>query len=109
MPAYSFMTHLECPKDGRRYDADRVQHLCGCGAPLLVRYDLPGAGRALAREALAGREPSLWRYHELLPVQDPARVVTLGEGMTPLLPLRFGKEHDYVDRITNIVRVAKQQ
>ncbi len=87
MSAYSFMTHLECPKDGRRYDADRVQHLCGCGAPLLVRYDLPGAGRALPREALAGREPSLWRYHELLPVQDPARVVTLGEGMTPLLPL----------------------
>jgi threonine synthase len=29
----------------------------------------------------------LWRYHELLPVRDVANVVTLGEGMTPLLPL----------------------
>ncbi|MFT4178605.1 MAG: SH3 domain-containing protein [Thermomonas sp.] len=29
--------------------------------------------------------------------------------VTPLLPLRFGKDHDYVDRITNIVRVTKPQ
>jgi cell wall-associated NlpC family hydrolase len=32
-----------------------------------------------------------------------------GVSVTPLLPLRFGKEHDYVDRITNIVRVAKTE
>ena len=32
-----------------------------------------------------------------------------GVSVTPLLPLRFGREHDYVDRITNIVRVAKEQ
>lgn len=32
-----------------------------------------------------------------------------GVSVTPLLPLRFGKEHDYVDRITSIVRVAKDQ
>ena len=32
-----------------------------------------------------------------------------GVSVTPLLPLRFGKEHDYVDRITNIVRVARPQ
>ena len=29
--------------------------------------------------------------------------------LTPLLPLRFGKDHDYVDRITNIVRVAQDK
>src|SRR5262249_19201846 len=34
----------------------------------------------------------LWRYHELLPVGDPGDVVTLGEGMTPLVPLsRLGQ------------------
>lgn len=81
------MSHLECPKDGERYDPDRVQHLCRCGSPLLVRYDLGAAGRALRREALAGREPSLWRYHELLPLRDPAHRMTMGEGMTPLTPL----------------------
>lgn len=39
------------------------------------------------------REPRLWRYHELLPVKEKSNVVTLGEGMTPLLPLpRLGQE-----------------
>jgi threonine synthase len=36
---------------------------------------------------IAGRPPDLWRYHELLPVQEAGHVVTLGEGMTPLLAL----------------------
>ena len=42
---------------------------------------------ALDRAELGRRAPSLWRYHELLPVQAPGIVVTLGEGMTPLVPL----------------------
>jgi threonine synthase len=66
-----------------------VQGVCECGSPLLARYDLAG----IARDAIASRAPGMWRYHEVLPVQDPARVVTLGEGMTPLLPLpRLGRE-----------------
>ena len=32
-----------------------------------------------------------------------------GVSLTPLVPLRFGKDHDYIDRITNIVRVARDQ
>ena len=32
-----------------------------------------------------------------------------GVSLTPLAPLRFGKDHDYIDRITNIVRVARDQ
>ena len=32
-----------------------------------------------------------------------------GVSVTPLLPLRFGKDHDYVDRITSIVRAARAQ
>jgi threonine synthase len=41
---------------------------------------------------LAGRPPTLWRYHEVLPVRAEANVVSLGEGMTPLLPLpRLGE------------------
>src|SRR5262249_53088713 len=37
------------------------------------------------REELRTRRADLWRYHELLPVRDPAHVVSLGEGMTPIL------------------------
>lgn len=37
--------------------------------------------------------PTLWRYHELLPVANKENDITLGEGMTPLLPMpRLGKE-----------------
>jgi threonine synthase len=52
---------------------------------LFARYDLGAAREAVDRDALARREPSLWRYHELLPVRDPANVATFGEGFTPLL------------------------
>ena len=84
---YSALSDLECPRCGMRYDADQVQGLCTCGSPLYARYDLTRVAAAVDPPTLAGREASLWRYHELLPVRSPDRVVTLGEGMTPLLPL----------------------
>jgi len=67
-------------------DADRLWNLCPkCGKPLLARYDLEQARRAVTREQIAGRAPNLWRYRELLPVRDPRFVLCLGEGMTPLV------------------------
>jgi threonine synthase len=89
--SYSALSHLVCSRTGARYDADRVQGVSEVGAPLLVEYDLDQARRTMTRSAIAGRAPTLWRYHEMLPVRDEAHVVTLGEGMTPLLPLpRYG-------------------
>ena len=83
----SYLTHLECSRCGRTYDADRLQTVCPeDGKPLYARYDLDAVGRALRREDLRGRVASLWRYRELLPVRRDAHVVTLGEGWTPLLP-----------------------
>jgi threonine synthase len=84
---HSALSHLDCPRCGAWHDADRVQGTCSCGSPLLARYDLRQvAGRAGPRD-IAGRPADLWRYHELLPVREAARVVSLGEGMTPLLPV----------------------
>ncbi|MGZ4502403.1 MAG: threonine synthase, partial [Nocardioidaceae bacterium] len=85
--AHSYLSHLECSRTAERYDADTVQGLSEEGAPLLARYDLDAVRAAVRPEDLAGRPPDLWRYHEVLPVRDPAHVTTLGEGMTPLLPL----------------------
>lgn len=94
----SYLTHLECPRCHSRYPAEKLTNLCTCGSPLLARYDLARARQKLDRAALAGREPSLWRYHELLPVQDPAHRVSLGEGMTPLFRLpRLGVALDLPD------------
>lgn len=83
----SFLTHLECSRCGVTYYADRLQGVCPAdGKPLLARYDLDAARRSLDRGRLREREPWMWRWRELLPVRDLGRVVTLGEGGTPLLP-----------------------
>jgi threonine synthase len=85
---FSYLSHLVCPKCGATYDAGTVHTLCLCGAPLLAAYDLPALRRDLpGPAAFSGRAASLWRYHELLPVQSDAGVVSLGEGTTALLPL----------------------
>ena len=79
------VTHLECALCGLRHEANVIQNLCiTCGKPLLVRYDLERASLGLTRESLAGRDSSLWRYREVLPVVDEANIVSLGEGWTPL-------------------------
>jgi len=56
---------------------------------------------SLTRESLRGRVCSLWRYREVLPVKDNANIVTLGEGMTPLLKTErlasyLGMRHLYI-------------
>ena len=80
------VTHLECALCGLRHEANTLQNLCvECGKPLLVRYDLEQAAATLNPDALSFRESSLWRYREVLPVDDPENVVTFGEGWTPLL------------------------
>jgi threonine synthase len=90
---FSALTHLECSRTGARYEADQVQGTSEVGAPLLARYDLERVAATVAREEIASRPPTLWRYHELLPVGAVARVVSLGEGMTPLLSLpTFGRK-----------------
>ena len=88
---YSALSHLDCSRCGARYDADQVQGTCSCGSPLLARYDL-SLVQACPRD-IAGRPADLWRFHELLPVRAAGHVVSLGEGMTPLLALpRLGRE-----------------
>ena len=62
------------------------------GAPLLARYDLDRAGRALTRAALSTRPPTMWRYREVMPIRTSEEIVSLGEGFTPLLhPEHLGR------------------
>jgi len=83
------VTHLECALCGLRHEARVLQNLCiECGKPLLVRYDLEAAAQTLTPESLKDREASLWRYREVLPVDDWTNVVSFGEGWTPLLNAR---------------------
>lgn len=78
---------LECPECGRTTAADRLQTFCrACDSPWLARYDLDAVRRTVDRDALAHRPRGIWRWAELLPVQDAHYRLTLGEGDTPLLP-----------------------
>jgi len=83
----TFVTHLECSATGERYEVDRVHGLSAAGKPLLVRYDLEALGARVSKETLAARRGGFWRYREFLPVRHDRNVVSLGEVMTPLLPL----------------------
>src|SRR5581483_5796302 len=68
---HTTLTHLECSAFGRIADAGRLQTTCpACGKVLYARYDLEAARRLLPREALKDREPTMWRYREVLPVRD---------------------------------------
>jgi threonine synthase len=63
-----------------------------CGAPLLARYDL-SAARSWNKTSLVDREPTMWRYREMMPLLPGDEPVTLGEGLTPLFHARtLGRE-----------------
>ncbi|MBI3160379.1 MAG: threonine synthase [Chloroflexi bacterium] len=99
---FSFLAHLECSHCGETYDHLQPQAFCpSCNTPLLARYDLAAARAALDRDELRAAVRGMWRWHALLPVLDPANIVTLGEGDCPLLPLprlgsALGMERLYV-------------
>jgi threonine synthase len=85
----SFLTHLECTNCGLQHEADRLQTVCSaCGKVLFARYDLDGVRQALKPLDFAARRWDMWRYWELLPVRDAKNVVSLGEGLTPLVNVR---------------------
>jgi threonine synthase len=87
-----FVTHLESAWDGTRFDKDEVLTIHQ-GRPLWVRYDLAKVRQAVKPEDFRTRAPSLWRYWELLPLPADEAPVTLGEGLTPLLPCpHLGRE-----------------
>ncbi|HET6575349.1 MAG TPA: threonine synthase [Fimbriiglobus sp.] len=87
-----FVSHLEGAIDGTRFEFGQLLGT-HAGRPIVVRYDLDRVREAVSPADIAARPPTLWRYRELLPLPLDAEPVTLGEGMTPLLPCpRLGKQ-----------------
>ena len=89
-------TSLECSLTGESYDPGKLQGLSQAGKPLLARYDLAGLKDKFTPEVVRNRrQRSMWRFHDVLPVDSPDQAVSLGEGMTPLLTCErrgpFGK------------------
>jgi threonine synthase len=95
------ITHLECAACGKRHEAGQIHNLCECGGPLLVRYDLDKLREGWSREWIPSGPTSMWRYAPVLPVSKPSAMISLGEGMTPLvhtkrLGARLGSEDLWV-------------
>ncbi len=89
-----YLSHLECSECGQTYNAGELHNLClKCSSPLWVRYDLDRARHELDRDRFATRAASLWRWAELLPIDDLTQRIDLGEGGTPLLRIdRLGAQ-----------------
>ena len=83
-----YLLYLQCSDCGREFSAREVHTFCpDCQAALITHYDLPAARQYLDREAIRSRPRGMWRWRELLPIDDPANEVSLGEGDTPSLLL----------------------
>src|SRR5258708_5794418 len=85
MDTLTTMTHLECSLCSRKYEAGKIHNLCECGGPLLVRYDLARIRQQWNRDQLPRAANSMWRYAPVLPPSRQGSIISLGEGMTPLV------------------------
>jgi threonine synthase len=83
--AMSGAVYLECTATGERHESESLQRLSPAGKPFFARYDLEAIRDRFTLQSVKDRAPDLWRYAEVLPVRDPANVVSLGEGFTPLV------------------------
>lgn len=79
-----FLTDIVCTRCRKTYTDDHRLFLCECGAPLFVQYDLEKVKAHLKKEMMKERPKTLWRYQEMLPINDPKNILSLGEGFTPL-------------------------
>ena len=86
-------THLVCSNCLKPYELDQLHTFATCcNKALLVRYDAVG----VSKEVLKNRPATMWRYMEMLPIQNPENIVSLGEGMTPILQLkRLAAQNDF--------------
>ena len=82
------VSHLECTRCSKQFEPGKVYNLCECGSPLAVRYNLKSLAAVDLRDRFATRAPNLWRYREVLPVSHEESIVSLGEGLTPLIHAR---------------------
>lgn len=80
-------------KSGRRLSLSEQPPTTGEEIPWLVTYDLDPHKGGRLKDRLVDRAWSLWRYEELLPVQNLADRIDLGEGGTPIVRVRRSLRH----------------
>ncbi|HEV8286622.1 MAG TPA: threonine synthase [Chitinophagaceae bacterium] len=92
----SFAAFLECSACKKKFNLSEINTYAKCcNKPLLVTYQVSGT---FLKEDIKLRESTMWRYFEMLPVKDKKNIVSLGEGMTPIVRLsnlenKYGFSH----------------
>ena len=79
---------IRCAKCGKEYDEHNVPSNDGCGGRIDFEFDLEVLKETFTRASLGASKEGLWKYFDLMPLQDRQSIVTLGEGNTPLLRSR---------------------
>ncbi|MEM3957072.1 MAG: threonine synthase [Thermoproteota archaeon] len=77
-----YVKSLKCRECGREYPPTKIYACEHCFAPLEVIYDFDSI--TLNKDLIKNREKTLWRYRELLPINDYEKIVDIGAGFTPL-------------------------
>ena len=96
-----FITHFESAIDSSvtlPADCEQTMHE---NRPLWSRYDLDGVKQSMTKQALAQRPRDMWRYHELLPVGDEIKPITMNKSMSPIIECprfanRMGMKHVWI-------------
>jgi len=97
----SYLSFIECAKCGEKYSSKIPLNLCHCGGPLLARYDLKAIKEKVDKSIFKTRNKGLWRFKELLPIEEEKNIVSLGEGDTPIIQAKklgkvIGLENLYI-------------
>ncbi len=75
---------LQCRECGSEYPVE-PQYVCDfCFGPLEVSYDYDAVARVISRERIKKGPLTMWRYHDLLPV-DAEMALDMNTGFTPLI------------------------
>lgn len=84
----TYFIRLDCPQCEQSFLARTAQTYChDCQSPIFARYDLDSARKQLDRDEFSTSQSGMWRWHDLLPVENLDRISNLGEGDTPLIEL----------------------
>ena len=78
------MCRYSCSRCGKEYPISERRFRCQCGGALDLKKKI-----FLRPEDISHRPPTLWRYREAIPIENDRQIITLGEGMTPLVEFPY--------------------
>lgn len=84
-----YVTYFRCFKCGHTYKPQEIERLqiprCRCGSALDAEYDYNSIQEVILRDDFMRGKPGHWKYWAFMPVKDLSKIITMGEGGTPLL------------------------